>query len=151
MSKITIQCRLIASTQSRQELWELMAGANTPLIDELLARVGQHPDFETWRQKDKLPSQTVSCLCQLLKTDPHFIGQPSRFYTSAISVVEYIYKSWLALQQRLQRQLEGQTRWLEMLKSNTELVSLCGCSLDTIRTKAADILAQTVAQYETAY
>ncbi len=81
MSHITIQCRLIASLPTRRrQLWELMAGKNTRLINELLALVANHPDFETWRQKGKLPSGTVKQLCQPLKTDPRFISQPGRFY-----------------------------------------------------------------------
>jgi hypothetical protein len=55
MSQITIQCRLVASEPTRQYLWKLMADTNTPLINELLKQVGQHPDFEAWRHKGKLP------------------------------------------------------------------------------------------------
>ena len=51
-------------------------------------------------------------------------------------------RAWLALQKRLQYQLEGKTRWLEMLKSDAELVEATGCTLDTLRIKAAEILAQ---------
>ncbi len=142
MSQITIQCRLVASEPTRQYLWKLMADTNTPLINELLKQVGQHPDFGTWRHKGKLPAGTVKQLCQPLRTDPCFIGQPSRFYMSAITVVDYIYKAWLALQKRLRYQLEGKTRWLEMLKSDAELVEATGCTLDTLRIKAAEILAQ---------
>lgn len=150
MSQITIQSRLVASESTRQQLWKLMAEANTPLINELLMKVGQHADFEAWRQKGKLPTTVVSQLCQPLKTDrsadahgsPRFAGQPSRFYTSAITVVDYIYKSWLALQKRVQQQLEGKMRWLSMLKSDAELVEVSNYSLDAIRTKAAEILAQ---------
>src|SRR4028118_2268176 len=104
MSQITIQCRLIANEPTRRQLWELMAGKNTPLINELLALVANHPDFETWRQKGKLPSGTVKQRCQPLKSDPRFISQPGRFYLSAITVVDYIYKAWLALMKRLQYQ-----------------------------------------------
>ncbi len=107
MSQITIQCRLVASEPARQQLWQLMAESNTPLINELLQQVGQHPDFEQWRHKGKLPAAVVSQLCQPLKTDSRFALQPSRFLTSAIHVVEYIYKSWLAVQKRLQQRLEG--------------------------------------------
>jgi hypothetical protein len=120
MSQITIQCRLVASEPTRQHLWKLMADANTPLINELLKQVGQHPDFEAWRHKGKLPAGIVKQLCQPLRTDPRFIGQPGRFYMSAIAVVDYIYKAWLALQKRLQYQLEGKMRWLEMLKSDAD-------------------------------
>ncbi|MBE9106248.1 type V CRISPR-associated protein Cas12k [Nostoc cf. edaphicum LEGE 07299] len=144
MSQITIQCRLVASESSRHQLWKLMAELNTPLINELLHRVNQHPEFETWRQKGKHPTSVVKELCEPLKTDPRFIGQPGRFYTSAIALVNYIYKSWFALMKRSQYQLEGKIRWLEMLKSDVELVEASGVSLDKLRTKAAEILAQLV-------
>ncbi|MBD2515176.1 hypothetical protein H6G93_09175 [Nostoc sp. FACHB-973] len=142
MSQITIQCRLVASESSRHQLWKLMAELNTPLINELLHRVNQHPEFETWRQKGKHPTGVVKELCEPLKTDPHFIGQPGRFYTSAIALVNYIYKSWFALMKRSQYQLEGKIRWLEMLNSDVELVESSGVSLDSLRTKAAEILVQ---------
>lgn len=141
MSQITIQCRLIASQTTRQQLWTLMAELNTPLINELLIQMSQHPDFQTWRQKGKLPGGIVKKLCEPLKSDRRFIGQPARFYTSAITLVEYIYKSWLKVQQRLQRQLEGQRRWLEMLKTDTELAEQSNCSLEEIRKSAIAMLA----------
>ena len=96
-----------------------MAHKNTPLINKLLLEVAHHTDFETWRQKGKIPAGTVKELCQALKTDPRFIGQPARFYTSATALVSYIYKSWLKLMRRYQYQLEGKIRWQEMLKSDT--------------------------------
>lgn len=141
MSQITIQCRLVASESSRHQLWKLMAELNTPLINELLRQVSQHPEFETWRQKGKHPTSVVKELCEPLKTDPRFIGQPARFYTSATTLVNYIYKSWFALMKRSQYQLEGKTLWLEMLRSDTELVENSGVSLDVLRAKAREILA----------
>jgi IS605 OrfB family transposase len=112
-----------------------MAERNTPLINELLAQISQQKDFETWRQQAKLKAGIVKQLCEPLKTDPRFSGQPGRFYTSAIALVEYIYKSWFKIQQRLQRKLEGQTRWLEILKSDEELVQMSNCTLEVIRAK----------------
>ncbi|NMF64702.1 hypothetical protein DP113_03290 [Brasilonema octagenarum UFV-E1] len=142
MSQITIQCRLVASESTRQQLWKLMAEKNTPLINELLLNVPQHQDFETWRQKGKHPTGIVKELCQPLKTDPRFISQPARFYASAIATVNYIYFSWLALMKRLQYKLEGKTRWLEMLRSDEQLVEASGVTLDSLRIKANEILAQ---------
>jgi len=144
MSQITIQCRLVATELARQQLWKLMAESNTPLINELLQQVGQHPDFEQWRRTGKHPITVVSHLCQPLKFVPRFAGQPSRFYASAIHVVDYIYKSCLAVQKQLQHQLEGKMRWLEMLKSDAELEEASGYDLDTIRAKALEILAQAL-------
>ncbi len=141
MSQITIQCRLITSESTRHHLWKLMADLNTPLINELLTQMAQHPEFETWRKKGKLPGGTVNQLCQPLKTDSRFNNQPGRFYKSAITVVEYIYKSWFKIQQRLEQKLKGQTRWLEMLKSDEELTTESNASLETICTNAAQLLS----------
>ena len=140
MSQITVQCRLVASESTRHHLWKLMAGLNTPLINELLAQMAQHPEFETWRKKGKLPAGIVKQLCQPLKTDPRFTNQPARFYTSAITVVDYIYKSWFKLQQRLARKLNGQISWLGMLKSDEELTAESNTSVEVIRTNAAQLL-----------
>ena len=140
MSQITIQCRLVASEATRYHLWQLMAEQNTPLINELLKQVAEHPEFETWRQKGKLPAGIVSKLCNPLKEDSRFTGQPGRFYTSAIKLVEYIYKSWLTLQQHLRWKLNGQRHWLEILKSDQQLCQDADCSLESLRHQASEIL-----------
>ncbi|MEW6499163.1 MAG: type V CRISPR-associated protein Cas12k, partial [Cyanobacteriota bacterium] len=140
MSTITIQCRLVASEPTRHQLWTLMAERNTPLINELLAQISQHPDFDTWRQQARLKAGIVKQLCEPLKSDPRFSGQPGRFYTSATKLVEYIYKSWFKIQQRLECKLEGKKRWLEILRSDEELVQMSDCTLEIIRAKAIEIL-----------
>ncbi|MBD2528211.1 hypothetical protein H6G97_01035 [Nostoc flagelliforme FACHB-838] len=93
MSLITIQCRLVASEDTRRHLWQLMAEKNTPLINELLEQVRIHPDMEEWLKKGKLPNGVIKPLCDSLSTQERFVNQPKRFYKSAIEVVEYIYKS----------------------------------------------------------
>ncbi len=70
MSQITIHCRLIAKEPSRQALWRLMAELNTPLINDILNQIANHPDFETWREKGKLPAGMIQQLSNSLKTDP---------------------------------------------------------------------------------
>lgn len=146
MSQITVQCRLVASESTRQQLWLLMAEKNTPLINELLIQIGKHPEFETWRKQGKHPTGIVKELCEPLKSDPLFMGQPGRFYTSATASVNYVYKSWFALMKCFQYQLDGKIRWLEMLNSDAELVEHSGVSLDILRVKSAEILAQFVPQ-----
>ncbi|MTJ06698.1 type V CRISPR-associated protein Cas12k [Anabaena sp. UHCC 0204] len=146
MSQITVQCRLVASETTRQQLWQLMAEKNTPLINELLMQMGKHPELEKWRQKGEPPKGLVNKLCEPLKTDPRFMGQPGRFYTSATALVNYSYKSWLTLMKDYQSQLDGKLRWLEILNSDAELVEYSGVSLDTLRAKSAEILAQFALQ-----
>lgn len=140
MSQITIQCRLVASLETRQQLWTLMAERNTPLINTLLEQLSQHSEFETWRRKGKLSSAIVSQLCKPLKTDPRFSGQPARLCASAEHAADYIFKSWLAIQKQLQKKLDGKLRWLEMLKSDEELAQESGVELPKIRDRAATIL-----------
>jgi hypothetical protein len=141
MSIITIQCRLVAPEDTLRHLWELMALKNTPLVNELLSAIAQHPDLETWVQQGKLPAGFIKNLCNALKPDCRFAGQPGRFYSSAVSLVDYIYRGWFALRQRRLHQIQGKERWLSMLKSDLELERECNCRLDTIRTKATELLA----------
>jgi hypothetical protein len=140
MSKITIQCRLVASPETRQQLWTLMAERNTPLVNTLLEQIAQHKDFETWRRKGEISAAVVSRLCKPLKTDSRFRDQPARLYTSAEHTAGYIFKSWLAIQKQLQQKLDGQLRWLEVLKSDEELVQESGVELAKIRNRASAIL-----------
>jgi hypothetical protein len=144
MNVITIQCRLVAKEETLNYLWELMFYKNTPLINELLEQMGKHPDLEKWIKKGKPPVGLVKALCNSLKDDPRFSGQPGRFYSSAITLVNYIYDSWLALQQRQELKIERKERWLSLLKSDVELEKECNCSLDAIRAKATEILTQFV-------
>jgi hypothetical protein len=142
MSVITIQCRLVAEEDTLRQLWELMAEKNTPLINELLVQVGKHPKFEAWLEEGKISTEFLKTLVNSLKTQEHFAGQPGRFYTSAIALVNYVYKSWFALQKRRKRQIEGKERWLTILKSDLQLEQESQCSLNVIRTKAITIPAR---------
>ncbi|MEI2581766.1 type V CRISPR-associated protein Cas12k [Scytonema sp. PRP1] len=147
MSVITIQCRLVAEENTLRQLWELMAEKNTPLINELLEQVGQHPDFEKWLKKGEVPEEAIETIKKSLITQEPFAGQPGRFYTSAVTLVKEIYKSWFALQQERQRKIEGKERWLKMLKSDIELQQESQCNLDIIRNKANEILTSFVANF----
>ncbi|BAY48821.1 hypothetical protein SAMD00079811_64470 [Scytonema sp. HK-05] len=147
MSVITIQCRLVAEENTLRQLWELMAEKNTPLINELLEQVGQHPNFEKWLKKGEVPEEAIDTIKKSLITQEPFAGQPGRFYTSAVTLVKEIYKSWFALQQERQRKIEGKERWLKMLKSDIELQQESQCNLDIIRNKANEILTSFVANF----
>jgi hypothetical protein len=147
MSVITIQCRLVAEENTLRQLWELMAEKNTPLINELLEQVGQHPDFEKWLKKGEVPKKAIDTIKKSLITQEPFAGQPGRFYTSAVTLVKEIYKSWFALQQQRQRKIEGKERWLKMLKSDIELQQESQCNLEIIRNKANEILTSFVANF----
>lgn len=142
MSIITIQCRLVAEESTLRHLWKLMAEKNTPLINEVLEQVGQHPNFEMWVQTGEPPTEVLKTLCNALKNQESFAGQPARFYTSAITLVKYIYESWFALQKRRQQKIKGKERWLKILKSDRELEQESNCSLAHIRTKAAEIITK---------
>jgi hypothetical protein len=148
MSIITIHCRLTASESTRHQIWDLMAEKNTPLINELLRLLSEHEDFEQWCEKGWLTAGLIKKLGGELRKDSRFQGQPGRFYTSAISHVEDIYKSFLQLQRQLRFRLKGQERWLQMLKSDKELAQVAEVSLDDIRKAATDILERYLLEEE---
>jgi hypothetical protein len=55
MSVISIQCRLVANEPERKQLWQLMVGAHTPLVNTLLERVAEHPKFPDWKAIGQQP------------------------------------------------------------------------------------------------
>jgi IS605 OrfB family transposase len=149
MSIITIHCRLIASESVRRHLWHLMTENNTPLVNELLKRVSQHSDFETWQRRGTVPDRAVKKLCDELLKEGGYAGQPARFYASAVLMVTYTYESWLALQKNRRHRLDGKRRWLEVVKSDVELMKLSGSTLEAIQHQAQDILSQLNVEHET--
>ncbi len=142
MSVKTIECRIAAKPESLKYLWELMTLKNTPLINELLAQVPNHPDFEEWFEKGTLPQKTIKELCVPLRKKEPFANQPGRFYSSAIALVHYMFKSWLKVQKKLRQRIEGKQRWLAMLKSDRELEDESGKDLEEIRLLALKIEQQ---------
>jgi len=142
MSITTICCRLTASEDTRKYLWQLMEGGNTPLVTELFRLVGQHPDFEGWIAAGKVPLKAIKDICEPLKQDSRFAGQPGRFYTSAQHEVMYIYKAWIAAQRKKRQRLNGLKRWASMRKSDPELLTASGVTLDVLKDKAQQILEQ---------
>lgn len=171
MSQKTIQCRLVASEDSRQFLWELMADNYTPFINELLEQVTKHSEFHHWRLQGSIPAKAVedtyedlrqsfmispffwmlvvadhqhrvNTIFSSLKIKPCFSVLPSRFQKSAITLVKRIYKSWFRLRSRLSWKLEGQSRWLEILQSDDEILEACQYDLATLQTKATEILTE---------
>ncbi|AFZ00435.1 type V CRISPR-associated protein Cas12k [Calothrix sp. PCC 6303] len=140
MSVITIQCRLVADEETLRHLWTLMAEKNTPFANEILEQLAQHAEFESWVKNSRVPATVIKELCDSLKNQELFAGQPGRFYTSATTLVTYIYKSWLAVNKRLQRKIEGKKQWLDMLRSDTELEQESNSNLEKIRAKATEIL-----------
>ena len=140
MSEITIQCRLTAPEDIRYKLWLLMAEKNTPLINELFKQLAEHPDLEIWKEKGKLPGEFVKNLCQPLRENPKYKNQPGRFYSSAIAMVDFVYRSWLKVRKGWTYELTGQERWLSMLRSDEELVEECDRSLEEIKRKATEII-----------
>ncbi len=140
MSIISIHCHLTASESTRHQLWDLMAEKNTPLINELLRRLSEHEDFEQWCKQGWLKAGLIKKLSDELRQDSCFQGQPGRFYSSAVSHVEDIYKSFLRRQRELLFRLKGQERWLQMLKSDEELARAAEVSLEDIRRVATNII-----------
>ena len=142
MSTVTIRCGLVTTEETRRQLWQLMAEKNTPLVNELLKLISQHPDFEVWRRRGTLPDKPVKQLCDALKQTPRFAQQPGRFYTSAERIVKQTYEAWLTLHKGKQAQLEGKKRWLRIVESDTQLAEICNVNLEVVCTKAQEILEQ---------
>ena len=135
MPMFTIQCRLCASEETRRDIWQWME-KYTLLVNELLEKIAQHPQFQEWQKKGDISRKAVGEILNPLKETPQYAGLPGRFYTSAELISCNTYKSWLALQQERKIRLEGKQRWLEAVESELELSATTDFAPDQIRAKA---------------
>jgi Fe-S-cluster formation regulator IscX/YfhJ len=139
----TIQCRLCASEQTGQYFWESME-KYTLLVNELLEKIAQHPQFQEWHKKGDITRVAVREILNTLKESPQYAGLPKRFYTSAELISCDTYKSWLALQQQRQLRLLGKQRWLQAVESEFVLSATTDFDPDKIRAKAHTIREEAI-------
>jgi IS605 OrfB family transposase len=138
MSMFTIQCRLTASEQIRRDFWQWMEKYSL-LVNELLEKIAQHPQFQEWQKKGDISRKAVQKILSPLEESPQYSGLPKRFYTSAKLISCDTYKSWLTLQQQRQLRLLGKQRWLQAVESELELSATTDFNPDEIRAKAHTI------------
>ncbi|MDZ8091102.1 MAG: type V CRISPR-associated protein Cas12k [Nostoc sp. DedQUE05] len=139
----TIRCHLDASEDILRKVWEEMTQKNTPLILQLLKSVSEQPEFEANKEKGEITKKEIVELRKALTKNPEFEEQSGRLRSSAESFVKEVYSSWLTLYQKRKRQKEGKEYFLEnILKSDVELIGESNCDLETIRSKAQEVLTQ---------
>ncbi|MBD2726684.1 hypothetical protein H6G96_10165 [Nostoc sp. FACHB-892] len=139
----TIRCHLDASEDILRKVWEEMTQKNTPLILQLLKNVSEQPEFEANKEKGEITKKEIVELRKALTKNPEFEEQSGRLRSSAESFVKEVYSSWLTLYQKRKRQKEGKEYFLKnILKSDVELINESNCDLETIRSKAQEVLNQ---------
>ena len=130
-----------SSEDVRQQLWHFFL-TSSAMTDELLDRLSKHDSFQTWRQQGKLPDDELKACWLDLKNSPIYDRKlPGRFFSSVHSMVGNIYKSWLALNQAKQLQLDGLKRLVKIAYSDEVLLEMCDCQFEQLQAKAESILA----------
>ncbi|WAS06668.1 type V CRISPR-associated protein Cas12k [Gloeomargaritales cyanobacterium VI4D9] len=146
MTKLTIQCRLVAEEETRRWVWEMMAGRYAPLIATTLGQVSQHKDFPQWVATGELPAQVVKNLVNQAKS-----GLPARWCASAQRQVQETYKAWLKRRRKLQQKLQAQQTWLSVLRPDAELAQDAGLSLEEMKIRAQALLHREINNWFQAY
>ena len=143
LSMFTLQCCLSADEETRRDFWQWME-KYTLLVNELLEKIAQHPQFQEWQKKGDISREAVRKILNPLKENPQYAGLPKRFYTSAELISCDTYKSWLALQQQRQFRLLGKQRWLQAVESEFDLSATTQFNSEEIRAKAHTILEEAI-------
>ena len=99
MLMFTIQCCLCADEEARRTLWE-ETEKYTLLVNELLEKIAQDPQFPQWQKQGSINKQAVHQILNPLKKHTSYAGLPGRFYASAEIICCETYQSWLALQKK---------------------------------------------------
>jgi|GEM_PF-230087 hypothetical protein len=138
MPMFITRCRLCASEETRRDFWQWME-KYTLLVNELLEKIAEHPQFQEWQKKGDISRKAVREILNTLEKNPCYEGLPRRFYTSAELISCDTYKSSLALQQQRHFQLIGKKRWLQAVESEFELSAITDFKPDQVCAKAGEI------------
>jgi hypothetical protein len=131
-----------SSEDVRQNLWQLFL-TSSALIDELLDRLSQHPNFQTWLQQGNLPDDELEACWLELKASPLYDEKlPGRFFSSVQSMVKTTYASWLALHQQKQLTINGLKRLTEIVYSDEALLEMCDLTFAQLQANAELMLAE---------
>ena len=147
MAVISIQCLLKAPEETLRYLWNLMIEQNTLLVSEILERIRTHPELDTWIAQGYIPVTAINEIAKKLKQQHKYSEMPGRFSTSAETLVKEINKSWFAVQQKKRRKIWGKKRWLEIIKSEPELLEATNLSLPELQAEAEKIYNREKQQY----
>lgn len=128
------------SQKVKREIWENSVIISN-LIEDLRVAVANHKEFEAWRREGKISDGELKKLWNTCRDNSPYKELPERLARSAWFTTEIVYDSWFALQQDLQLQIDRLTWWLNVAKTDVELVEVCGCELEQIKAKACEILA----------
>ncbi len=131
-----------SSEAVRQNLWQLFL-TSSALIDELLDRLSQHPNVQTWQQQGKLPDNELKACWLELRASPLYDEKlPGIFFYSVQSMAKTIYASWLALHHQKQRRLNGLNRLTEIVYSDETLLEMCDLTFAQLQVNAASMLSE---------
>lgn len=137
----------IASEEAKQLIWQLSV-ASTQLCKTLNDRIGQHPDFETWKTNKGIPDKVLKELWNSERSNSPYMDLPERFNRSAWLRIQSIYAGWFKKQERCLARLNGLNRWLSILKSDPQLVETSGYELEKIQTRANTLIVEIKARLE---
>lgn len=129
------------SEDAEQFIWQLCI-ASTQLCKVLNDQIGQHPEFETWKENRSIPREKLKSLWNLARNSPPYAEMPERFNRSAWLRVKNIYAGWFKTQRKLLASLNGLNRWLSIVKSDQELVEISGCELEQIQARANELVSE---------
>lgn len=138
---------VMASEDARQFLWQLCV-ASTQLCKVLNERIGEHPDFETWKENGSIPDRTLKSVWNSVRSNSPYAEMPERFNRSAWLRIQNIYAGWFKTRKKLLARLDGLNRWLDIVKSDRELVEIGGCELEQIQERANELVSEVKSRLE---
>lgn len=119
MTVRNVQCRPKATEETLRYLWNSMIEQNTLLVSEILEKIKTHPELNTWMTQGYIPGTAIDEIAKQLTQQNKYVGMPSRFSTSAKTLVKNMYKSWFAVQEKKDKSALGKKKMVDNNQKRT--------------------------------
>lgn len=120
----------------------LLSVRSTQLCKAVRDSLIQHDELDEWIAKGAIPEKVLKAEWETARNQDRFRNLPSRFQSTALFRVQGAFSSWFEGRKSKSRSLNGSRRWLDIVKSDVELMEISGLDIEDIKAKALNILQE---------
>lgn len=113
---------------------------STQLCGAVRDALAERDELDEWIQNGAIPEKELKAEWKKVRSMAPFQGMANRFQTSALFRVQDAFSSWLKARKVDLRKLSGSQRWLDIVKSDVELMEISDCDIEVIKERALEII-----------
>ena len=120
----------------------LLSIRSTQLCKAIGDSLSKRDELDEWISKGAIPEKVLKAEWEIARNQKCFRDMPSRFQTTALLRIQETFSGWFEQRKQKRREIDRSQRWLDIVKSDAELMEISGLDIEDIKAKALEILQE---------